>query len=79
MDYKTVTYAVSQEMVNPRDTARNAEEDHTSDLKIGTLVVALPGSWRYRVSTRTGWPGPSVLLEGEIASWICNFYLSVVA
>ena len=24
---------------------------HTSDLKIGTPVATLPGTWRYRVST----------------------------
>ena len=34
---------------------------HTSDLKIGTPVAALPGAWRYRVSAGTGWPGVSIL------------------
>ena len=34
---------------------------HTSDLKIGTPVVTLPGAWRYRVSTGTGRPGVSIL------------------
>ena len=34
---------------------------HTSDLKIGTAVAALPGAWRYRVSAGTGWPGVSIL------------------
>ena len=34
---------------------------HTSDLKIGSPVAALPGAWRYRVSTRTGRPGVSIL------------------
>ena len=34
---------------------------HTSDLKIGTPVAALPGAWRYRVSTGTGRPGVSIL------------------
>ena len=34
---------------------------HTSDLKIGTSVATLPGAWRYRVSTGTGWPGVSIL------------------
>ena len=34
---------------------------HTTDLKIGTPVVNLPGAWRYRVSTGTGWPGVSIL------------------
>ena len=34
---------------------------HTSDLKIGTPVVTLPGAWLYRVSAGTGWPGVSIL------------------
>ena len=34
---------------------------HTSDLKIGTAVAALPGAWRHRVSAGTGWPGVSIL------------------
>ena len=34
---------------------------HTSDLKIGTPVATLPGTWRYRVSTETGWPDVVVL------------------
>ena len=34
---------------------------HTSDLKIGTPVVTLPGAWRDRVSAGTGWPGVSIL------------------
>ena len=33
----------------------------TSDLKIGTQVVTLPGVWRYRVSAGTSWPGVSIL------------------
>ena len=52
---------------------------HTSDFKIGTPVVTLPGAWRYTVSARTGWPGVSILWLGEMESWICNFYLSVEA
>ena len=52
---------------------------HTSDLKIGTPVTALPGAWRYSVSAGAGWPGVSILLLDEIESWICNFYLSVAA
>ena len=35
--------------------------NHTSDLKIGTPVATLPGSWRYRVSAGTGRPGVSIL------------------
>ena len=34
---------------------------HTSDLKIGTPVATLPGTWRYRVSVGTGWPGVNIL------------------
>ena len=34
---------------------------HTSDLKIGTSVATLPGTWRYRVSAGTGRPGISIL------------------
>ena len=33
----------------------------TCDLRIATLVVALPGTWRYRISARTCWPGASIL------------------
>ena len=54
---------------------------HTSDLKIGTLVATLPGTWHYRVSTGTGQQGVGILLLclGEVESLICNFYLSVAA
>ena len=34
---------------------------HSSDLKIGTPVATLPGTWHYRVSAGTGWPGVSIL------------------
>ena len=34
---------------------------HTCDLKIGTPVATLPGAWRYRISTGTGWSGVSIL------------------
>ena len=34
---------------------------HASDLNIGTPVATLPGTWCYRVSARTGWPGVSIL------------------
>ena len=34
---------------------------HTSHLKIGTPVVTLPGTWRYRVGAGTDWPGVSIL------------------
>ena len=52
---------------------------HTSDVKIGTPVTALPGAWCYRVSAGTGWPGVSILCLGEVESWMSNFYLSVAA
>ena len=52
---------------------------HTSDFKIGTPVATLPCTWLYRVSTRTGRPGVSILWLGEVERWICNFYLSVAA
>ena len=52
---------------------------HTSDLKTGTPVATLPGAWRYRVSTGTGWPGVSILWLGEVERWICNFCLRVAA
>ena len=42
----------------PRDFSGSS---HTSDFKIGTPVATLPGAWRYRVSTGTGWPGVSIL------------------
>ena len=34
---------------------------HTSDLKIGTLVATLPGTWRYRVSVGASRPSVSIL------------------
>ena len=34
---------------------------HTRDLKIGTPVATLPGTWHYRVSTGTGRPGVCIL------------------
>ena len=52
---------------------------HTSDFKIGTPVATLPGAWRHRISSGTGWHGVNILWLGEVASLICNFYLSVAA
>ena len=43
-----------------------SRSDHTSDLNIGTPVATLPGSWRYRDSAGTGWPGVSILSLGEV-------------
>ena len=34
---------------------------HASDLKIGTPVATLPGTWHCRVSAGTGQPGVSTL------------------
>ena len=42
-------------------------------------MATLPGAWRYRVSTGTGWPGVSILWLGEVEHLICNLYLSVAA
>ena len=52
---------------------------HTSDLKIGTQVATLSGTWHYRVSAGTGQPGVSILWLGEVESLICNVCLSVAA
>ena len=38
-----------------------SESSHTRDLRIGSLVAALPGAWRCRVSSGTGRPGVSIL------------------
>ena len=46
---------------NPACVGIFSGSSHTSDLKIGTPVATLPGAWRYRVSTGTGWPGVSIL------------------
>ena len=53
--------------------------NHTSDLKIGTPVAALPGFWHYMASAGTGRSGISILWLGEVESLICNFCLSVAA
>ena len=34
-----------------------SRSSHTSDLKIGTPEATWLGTWRYRVSAGTGWPG----------------------
>ena len=48
---------------NPACAGIFSGSSHTSDLKIGTPVAALPGAWhwRYRVGTGTGQPGVSIL------------------
>ena len=48
---------------------------HTSELKIGNPVAALPGVWRYGVSAGICWPCVSILSLGEIESFIYSFYL----
>ena len=53
--------------------------NHTSDFKIGAPVAILPGAWRYKVSTGTGWQGASILCLDETESLICNFYLRMAA
>ena len=47
--------------LNPACAGIFSGSSHTSDLKIGTPVATLPGTWRYRVSAGTGWPGVSIL------------------
>ena len=64
---------------NPGCAGIFSGSSHTSDSKLGTPVATLPGAWRYRVSVGTGQPGVSILCLGEVASLICNFYLSVAA
>ena len=38
-----------------------SRSSHTSDLKIGSPVATLPGTWHYTVSDETGWSGVSIL------------------
>ena len=61
---------------NPACARIFSGSSHTSDLKIGTPVAALPGAWRYRVSTGTGRPSISILWLGEVKSLICKVLLS---
>ena len=56
-----------------------SRSSHTSDLKMGSPVATLLGTWHYRVSAGTDRPGVSILWLGEVESWNCNFYLSVAA
>ena len=64
---------------NPACNRIFMESSHTSDLKIGSPVANLPGTWCYRVSTGTGRPGVSILGLGEMESLVCSFCLSVAA
>ena len=43
---------------------------YTTEFKIGTEVATLPGAWRYWVSAGFGWPGVSILWQGEMESLI---------
>ena len=52
---------------------------HTSDLKTATPVGTRLGAWRYRVGAETGWPGVSMLRQGEVGSLIGNLCLGVAA
>ena len=65
--------------LNPACAGIFSGSSHTSDLKNGTPVATLPGTWCYRVSAGTFWPGVSILWLGEMESLVCNFYLSVAA
>ena len=47
--------------LNPACAGIFSVSSHTSDLKIGTPVATLPGTWHCRVSAGTGWPGVSIL------------------
>ena len=38
----------------------------------GTLVAALQNAFLYRVISKTGWRGVSILWHGEVASLICS-------
>ena len=64
---------------NPACAGIFSGSSHTSDLKIGTPVATLPGTWCYRICTGTGQPSVSILWLGEVERLICNFYLSVTA
>ena len=61
------------------DTGIDPRPSPESDFNIGTLGVTRSGHERYRVSARTGWPGVSILSEGETTSLICSFCLSAAA
>ena len=50
-----------RERSNPACAGIFFGSSHTSDFKIGTQVATLPGTWHYRVSAGTGWPGVSIL------------------
>ena len=79
VDKVSASRAEDQEFDSPLCHGDFAWSSQTSDLIIGTPVATLPGAWRYRVSTGTGWPGISILSLGKVESLICNFCLSVAA
>ena len=78
-----VVKAFASRVEHPRFESRLCQDfsgsSHTSDLKTGTQVATLPGTWCYRVSAGTGWPSVCILQLGEMERLICNFYLSVAA
>ena len=41
-------------------------------------MVLLPGAWCFKVSAGTGWSGVSILLLGEIASWMIIIIIAIV-
>ena len=46
---------------------------HTGDLKIDSPMATMPGAWRYRDGTGTGWPGVSIPWLAETATLIGTF------
>ena len=45
-----------------------SKSSHVSDLKLGTPVATLPGTWRFTAGAGTGWPGVRRLWLGELDS-----------
>ena len=52
------------------------QSSHTSDFKTGTPVASLPGAWRCRVCTGTGWLGVSIRYVTFL--FFCNPTIKVV-
>ena len=55
------TLACCWDVKQPTNKQSFLRRSHTSDLKIDTQVVTLPGIWHYRVSAETGLPGVIIL------------------
>ena len=47
-----------------------------SDLKMGTVVAATPGTWSCGVSSGTSWSGVSLTGQGDVASLVCSTFSS---